>query len=130
MKELLSGNEAMARGAYESGVKVATGYPGTPSTEILEAVASFKPAIYCEWSPNEKVAMEVAVGASLAGARAIVTSQMVVPLTVSSGTATYPADVEVRIRRCVPRLISLDAVGLAGALGNMRASNAVVLGAI
>jgi indolepyruvate ferredoxin oxidoreductase alpha subunit len=76
-KELLSGNEAIARGAYEAGVTVATGYPGTPSTEILEAAATYKPAIYCEWSPNEKVALEVAVGASLAGARSIVTMKHV-----------------------------------------------------
>ncbi len=77
MKELLSGNEAIARGAYEAGVTVATGYPGTPSTEILEAVVRFKEEIYCEWSPNEKVAFEVAVGASLAGARTIVTMKHV-----------------------------------------------------
>ncbi len=75
--ELLSGNEAIARGAYEAGVTVATGYPGTPSTEILEAIASFKPDIYCEWSPNEKVAFEVAVGASLTSARSIVTMKHV-----------------------------------------------------
>jgi indolepyruvate ferredoxin oxidoreductase, alpha subunit len=75
--DLLSGNEAIARGAYEAGVTVACGYPGTPSTEILEAVASYKPEVYCEWSPNEKVAVEVAVGASLAGARSIVTMKHV-----------------------------------------------------
>jgi indolepyruvate ferredoxin oxidoreductase, alpha subunit len=75
--ELLSGNEAIARGAYEAGVTVATGYPGTPSTEILEAVCAFKPAIYSEWSPNEKVALEVAVGASFTGARSIVTMKHV-----------------------------------------------------
>ena len=75
--ELLSGNEAIARGAYEAGVTVATGYPGTPSTEILEAIAAFKPDIYSEWSPNEKVALEVAVGASFTGARSIVTMKHV-----------------------------------------------------
>jgi indolepyruvate ferredoxin oxidoreductase alpha subunit len=75
--DLLSGNEAIARGAYEAGVTVATGYPGTPSTEILEAVAAFKADVYCEWSPNEKVAFEVAVGASLTGARSIVTMKHV-----------------------------------------------------
>jgi indolepyruvate ferredoxin oxidoreductase alpha subunit len=75
--ELISGNEAIARGAYEAGVTVATGYPGTPSTEILEAIAVFKPDIYSEWSPNEKVALEVAVGASFTGARAIVTMKHV-----------------------------------------------------
>jgi indolepyruvate ferredoxin oxidoreductase, alpha subunit len=76
-RSLLSGNEAIARGAWEAGVAVATGYPGTPSTEILEAVRAFKGDIYCEWSPNEKVALEVAAGASLAGARAIVTMKHV-----------------------------------------------------
>ncbi|MGE5560029.1 MAG: indolepyruvate ferredoxin oxidoreductase subunit alpha [Chloroflexota bacterium] len=72
MKKLLTGNEAIARGAYEAGVTVATAYPGTPSTEILENIALYKDAIYAEWSTNEKVAMEVALGASLAGARALV----------------------------------------------------------
>jgi indolepyruvate ferredoxin oxidoreductase, alpha subunit len=76
-RALLSGNEAIARGAWEAGVTVATGYPGTPSTEILEAVRAYKDDIYCEWSPNEKVALEVAAGASLAGARAIVTMKHV-----------------------------------------------------
>lgn len=71
MKELLSGNEAIARGAYESGVTVAAAYPGTPSTEILENFARY-PGIYAEWSPNEKVAMEVGIGASMAGTRALV----------------------------------------------------------
>ena len=69
MRHLLSGNEAIARGAYEAGVTVGTGYPGTPSTEILENLVKYKPDVYCEWSPNEKVAFEVAAGASLAGAR-------------------------------------------------------------
>ncbi len=69
--EILSANEAIARGAWEAGVRVASAYPGTPSTEILEAVAQY-PEIYSEWSPNEKVAMEVAIGASMAGARALV----------------------------------------------------------
>jgi indolepyruvate ferredoxin oxidoreductase alpha subunit len=77
MRELMTGNEAIARGAYEVGVTVATGYPGTPSTEILEAAATYKPEIYCEWAPNEKVALEVAVGASLAGARSIITMKHV-----------------------------------------------------
>ncbi|MFH1652313.1 MAG: indolepyruvate ferredoxin oxidoreductase subunit alpha, partial [Chloroflexota bacterium] len=58
-KKLLSGNEALALGAYHAGVQVATAYPGTPSTEILETIARF-PDIYAEWSTNEKVAMEVA----------------------------------------------------------------------
>jgi indolepyruvate ferredoxin oxidoreductase alpha subunit len=67
---LLSGNQAIARGAWEAGVRVAAGYPGTPSTEIVEEIARF-PEIYAEWSPNEKVALEVVFGASLAGARAL-----------------------------------------------------------
>jgi indolepyruvate ferredoxin oxidoreductase alpha subunit len=71
MKELLSGNEAIARGAFESGVTVAAAYPGTPSTEILENFARY-PGIYAEWAPNEKVAMEVGIGASMAGARTLV----------------------------------------------------------
>jgi indolepyruvate ferredoxin oxidoreductase, alpha subunit len=75
--ELLSGNQALARGAYEAGVKVACGYPGTPSTEILENVVHFKDVIYCEWAPNEKVAFEVAAGAAIAGARSIVTMKHV-----------------------------------------------------
>lgn len=71
MKELMSGNEAIARGAYECGVRFAVGYPGTPSTEIMEAFAKY-PGVYAEWSPNEKVAMEVGIGAALAGAKAMV----------------------------------------------------------
>ncbi|MFH1626341.1 MAG: indolepyruvate ferredoxin oxidoreductase subunit alpha [Pseudomonadota bacterium] len=71
MREILSGNEAIARGAYECGVAVATGYPGTPSTEILESIVRYK-GIYAEWAPNEKVALEVAAGASFGGARALV----------------------------------------------------------
>jgi len=77
MKELLSGNEAVARGAYEAGVKLAAGYPGTPSTEILETVAERFPSVYSQWSPNEKVAFEVAIGASIGGARALVTMKHV-----------------------------------------------------
>jgi indolepyruvate ferredoxin oxidoreductase alpha subunit len=71
MKEILSGNEAIARGAYESGVRVALAYPGTPSTEILENIAQY-PDIKSSWSPNEKVALEVGFGASLGGARTLV----------------------------------------------------------
>jgi len=70
MRVLLSGNEAIARGAWEQGVKVASAYPGTPSTEILETLSTFD-EVYTEWAPNEKVALEVAIGASLAGARAL-----------------------------------------------------------
>jgi indolepyruvate ferredoxin oxidoreductase, alpha subunit len=69
--EILSGNEAIARGAWEAGVKLAAAYPGTPSTEILEEFAKYK-GVYAEWSPNEKVAMEVGIGASMAGGRALV----------------------------------------------------------
>ncbi len=68
MKQLLIGNAAVARGLYEAGVKVVSSYPGTPSTEITEFAAKYD-EIYCEWAPNEKVATEVAFGASLAGAR-------------------------------------------------------------
>jgi indolepyruvate ferredoxin oxidoreductase alpha subunit len=71
MKKILSGNEAIARGAYESGVKLAAAYPGTPSTEIMETIGREYKEIYSEWSPNEKVALEVVFGASLAGARAM-----------------------------------------------------------
>lgn len=71
MKKIMSGNEAIARGAYEAGVKVAAAYPGTPSTEILETIAGEYKDIYAEWSTNEKVALEVACGASMAGARAV-----------------------------------------------------------
>jgi len=72
MKELLSGNEAIARGIYEADVKLASAYPGTPSTEILETLAYRFPSVYSQWSPNEKVAYEVAIGASMGGARALV----------------------------------------------------------
>ncbi len=71
MKKLLTGNEAIARGAYEAGVKYASAYPGTPSTEILENVALYKEDILAEWATNEKVALETAIGASFAGARAL-----------------------------------------------------------
>lgn len=70
MKKLMLGNEAVARGAYEAGVTVVSSYPGTPSTEITEAIAKYD-EIYSEWAPNEKVAMEVAIGASIGGARAM-----------------------------------------------------------
>ena len=76
MRQLFSGNEAIARGAWEAGVKTAFGYPGTPSTEILENFAR-NPDVYAEWSPNEKVALEAAVGAALAGARSFVTMKHV-----------------------------------------------------
>lgn len=68
MKKLMLGNEAFARGLYEAGCKVVSSYPGTPSTEITEEAAKYD-EIYAEWAPNEKVAMETALGASIAGAR-------------------------------------------------------------
>ena len=74
--KIMLGNEAIARGAYEAGVKVSAAYPGTPSTEISENIVKY-PEIYAEWSPNEKVAMEVAFGAALSGARAIVSMKHV-----------------------------------------------------
>jgi indolepyruvate ferredoxin oxidoreductase alpha subunit len=70
-KVILSGNEAIARGAWEAGVRLASAYPGTPSTEILENIATYKD-IYSEWAPNEKVALEVGVGSAIAGARTLV----------------------------------------------------------
>ena len=70
-KVIMLGNEAIARGAYEAGVKVSAAYPGTPSTEISENIIKYKDDIYSEWSPNEKVAAEVAIGASLSGVRAM-----------------------------------------------------------
>lgn len=70
MKKLMLGNAAVARGAYEAGVRVVSSYPGTPSTEITENIVQYK-EIYAEWAPNEKVAAEVAIGASIGGARAM-----------------------------------------------------------
>lgn len=71
MKKLMLGNAAIARGAYEAGVRVVSAYPGTPSTEVSECIAAYD-EVYAEWAPNEKVAFEVAVGASFAGARSMV----------------------------------------------------------
>jgi indolepyruvate ferredoxin oxidoreductase, alpha subunit len=89
-KLLLSGNEAIALGAFEAGVKVGAGYPGTPSTEILEALTSY-PGVYTEWSVNEKVALELGIGAAISGARTLVTMKHV-GLNVASDplfTASY-----------------------------------------
>lgn len=72
----MSGNEAIALGAYEAGVRVASGYPGTPSTEILENLSTYD-GVYTEWAPNEKVGLEVAIGASYAGGRALATMKHV-----------------------------------------------------
>lgn len=70
MSKLMLGNQAVARGLYEAGVRVVSSYPGTPSTEITEYASSYdKEEMYCEWAPNEKVACEAAIGASIAGAR-------------------------------------------------------------
>lgn len=91
MKYLMSGNEAAARGAYEAGVKVCSAYPGTPSTEIFENLPQYKESLYCEWAPNEKVAAEVAYGASIAGVRALCAMKHV-GLNVAADpifTATY-----------------------------------------
>ena len=70
-KVIMLGNEAIARGAYEAGVKVSSAYPGTPSTEISEYLVQYRDDVYEEWAPNEKVATEVAVGASIAGVRSM-----------------------------------------------------------
>ena len=78
MKALLSGNEAIARGAYEAGVQIVTGYPGTPSSEIVKNMASqYGNEVYVEWSTNEKVAMDAAAGAAYCGKRALVTTKQV-----------------------------------------------------
>ena len=69
MKKIMLGNEAVARGLYEAGVRVVSSYPGTPSTENTEAATQYE-EIYCEWAPNEKVATETAIGACIAGSRA------------------------------------------------------------
>jgi len=76
MKKLLTGNEAVTRGAYEASIVYASAYPGTPSTEILENIAQHK-EIIAEWAPNEKVALETAIGASIAGGRALAAMKMV-----------------------------------------------------
>ncbi len=76
MKKLMLGNEAIARGVYESGATVAVAYPGTPSTEITEFIAKYD-EIYAEWAPNEKVALEVAIGSCFAGARSVATMKHV-----------------------------------------------------
>ncbi|MCL5941986.1 MAG: indolepyruvate ferredoxin oxidoreductase subunit alpha, partial [Actinobacteria bacterium] len=85
MREILSGNEAIARGAWEAGVRLAAAYPGTPSTEILENIATY-PDVYSEWAPNEKVALEVGLGAAVAGARALVAMKH-----VGVNVAAFPA---------------------------------------
>jgi len=86
-RRVLSGNEAIARGAWEAGVGVAAAYPGTPSTEILEELARY-PGVYCEWSTNEKVAVDVAAGAAYAGRRALAAMKHV-GLNVASDSLMY-----------------------------------------
>ncbi|MCL1982320.1 MAG: indolepyruvate ferredoxin oxidoreductase subunit alpha, partial [Clostridiales bacterium] len=76
MKKLMTGNEAAARGAYEAGVVFASAYPGTPSTEIMENLIEYE-EVCSEWAPNEKVALEAAVGASIAGARSMASMKQV-----------------------------------------------------
>lgn len=76
MKVIMSGNEAIARGAYEAGVTIASAYPGTPSTEILENLSKYE-GVYAEWAPNEKVALEVTSGAAIGGARSLSTMKHV-----------------------------------------------------
>ncbi len=75
-KQLLSGNEAIAEGAWSAGAGVGTGYPGTPSTETLENLVQHGD-VYCEWSPNEKVALEVGIGSAMGGVRTLVTMKHV-----------------------------------------------------
>ena len=87
MIRLLSGDEAVARGAWEAGVAVASAYPGTPSTEILEELARF-PNVYAEWATNEKVALDVAIGAAYAGRRALATMKHV-GLNVAADALMY-----------------------------------------
>ena len=89
MIKMLSGNEAVARGAWEAGVTVASAYPGTPSTEILENFARY-PNVYAEWAPNEKVAVDVAIGAAYAGKRALAAMKHV-GLNVAADSFMYAA---------------------------------------
>src|SRR5512136_2680365 len=89
MIKMLSGNEAVARGAWEAGVAVASAYPGTPSTEILENFAIF-PNVYAEWAPNEKVAVDVAIGAAYAGRRGLAAMKHV-GLNVAADSFMYAA---------------------------------------
>ncbi|MGF6376610.1 indolepyruvate ferredoxin oxidoreductase alpha subunit [Clostridiales Family XIII bacterium PM5-7] len=88
MKKLLTGDEAIARGAYEAGVKHASAYPGTPSTEIMENIATYD-EIYAEWATNEKVAMESVIGASMAGARSIASMKHVGVNVAADPLMTY-----------------------------------------
>ena len=89
MKKILQGNEAIARGAWEAGVTIAAAYPGTPSSEILKEVADNYPEIYAEWAPNEKVAVEVASGGSMAGARSMASMKHVGLNVASSDPSVF-----------------------------------------
>jgi indolepyruvate ferredoxin oxidoreductase alpha subunit len=89
VKQLLSGNEAIARGAWEAGIVVASAYPGTPSTEILENFGRY-PNVYAEWAPNEKVAVDVAVGAAYAGRRSLAAMKHV-GVNVAADSVFYAA---------------------------------------
>ena len=77
MKMILTGNEGIARGAYEAGVVIARGYPGTPSTEILESIGKRYPEIRADWAPNEKVALEEVCGSAIGGVRSMCTMKHV-----------------------------------------------------
>ena len=90
-KQLMLGNAALARGLYEAGCCVASSYPGTPSTEVTEEAAKYD-AIYCEWAPNEKVAMETAFGASMAGKRSFCGMKHV-GLNVARRTPSSPSPI-------------------------------------
>ena len=83
-KRIMLGNDAIARGAYEAGVKVSSAYPGTPSTEISEFLSKYE-EVYTEWAPNEKVALEVAAGASISGVRSFACMKHVYTLTQCNG---------------------------------------------
>ena len=98
---LLSGNEAVARGVWEAGTRVAAAYPGTPATEILETLSRF-PDLHAEWSVNEKVSMEVALGASMTGARAFCAMKHVGLIVANSGSSSKCGAVTTRscIRDC------------------------------
>ena len=125
-REFLSGNEAVARGAFDAGVELAAAYPGTPSTEIVETLATF-PGVYAEWSTNEKVALEVALGASMTGRRAITAMKHVGHerrLRLADDARTGGRQGRARDRRVRRRrlLLLAERAGLA-LLGPLRASS-------
>ena len=113
-KEFLMGNAAIALGAVAAGVNVVAGYPGTPSTEVLETVAKYRPDdVYVEWSVNEKSAMELAAGAAYAGARSLVTMKQVglnvasdplMSLNMSESKAAWSFSLPMIRDRFLPRL--------------------------